>query len=275
MNKQFINEAFDKAVNDYLNFKDNPESVRFNSFLTIVIRLLVTMYGELDVVNPYITNNEETLKDNLAKFGYSKDNINYFLDNLQMFLNIEKDNNNLNVKKENPYFITIQKQIIDMFVMKKLHFSITNEEFEEFYNLLYTENTPNVLRLSYNYLMSDNPSTIDDYFKREMKDNIKVLKPTEKKLLNMRAYEILNYSMDNINKMNSDELDKVNHQVYDYFKIRENAINKEYLLDEAVKAFDREKNKLTTGNGYVDILLIMSIVTTLLFVVGMILYRVL
>ena len=275
MNKQFINEAFDKAVNDYLNFKDNPESVRFNSFLTVVIRLLVTMYGELDVVNPYITNNEETLKDNLAKFGYSKDNINYFLDNLQMFLNIEKDNNNLNVKKENPYFITIQKQIIDMFVMKKLHFSITNEEFEEFYNLLYTENTPNVLRLSYNYLMSDNPSTIDDYFKREMKDNIKVLKPTEKKLLNMRAYEILNYSMDNINKMNSDELDKVNHQVYDYFKIRENAINKEYLLDEAVKAFDREKNKLTTGNGYVDILLIMSIVTTLLFVVGMILSRVL
>ena len=275
MEKCFINEAFDKAINDYLNFKNNPESVRFNSFLTVVIRLLVTMYSELDIINPYITDNDDALKDNLAKYEYPKEDIEFFLENIQMFFDIEKDNSNLNIKRDNPYFITIQKQLIDMFVMKKLNFHLTNDEIKNFYNLLYTENTPNVLRLSYNYLMCSNASEIDNYFKREMKDNIKIIKPTEKKVLNMRAYEILNYSMDNINEMDSDEIDKLNHQVYDYFKIRENAINKEYLLDEAVKAFDRKHAKVTTGNGYVDILLVMSVITTFLFVVGLVLYKVL
>ena len=149
------------------------------------------------------------------------------------------------------------------------------EEINEFYNLLYTSNTKNALRLSYNYLMSSDPNEINDYFNRMMHENVKIVKTEEKKLLNLRAYEILNYSLEQINNMSAEQIEKINHQVYDYFKIRENAINKEYLLDEAVKAFDREKNKLTTGNGYVDVLLIMSIVTTLLFVVGMILYRVL
>ena len=273
--KCFINESFDKAINDYLNFKNNPESVRFNSFLTVVIRLLVTMYSELDIINPYITDNDDALKDNLAKYEYPKEDIEFFLENIQMFFDIEKDNSNLNIKRDNPYFITIQKQLIDMFVMKKLNFHLTNDEIKNFYNLLYTENTPNVLRLSYNYLMCSNASEIDNYFKREMKDNIKIIKPTEKKVLNMRAYEILNYSMDNINEMDSDEIDKLNHQVDDYFKIRENAINKEYLLDEAVKAFDRKHAKVTTGNGYVDILLVMSVITTFLFVVGLVLYKVL
>ena len=73
-----------------------------------------------------------------------------------------------------------------------------------------------------------------------------------------------------INNMDANEIDRVNHQVYDYFKIRENAINKEYLLDKAIEAIEREKNKVTSGNGYVDILLIMSIICTVIMVVGII-----
>ena len=275
MNQYFVNEAFDKAINDYLNFKNNPESVKFNSFLTVVIRILTIIYGELDIINPLLTNNEEALRTNLTKFGYSNEKLTNLFENMQMFLDIEKSNNNLNVKRENSYFITIQKQLIDMLIKKKLNFHLTDKEIQDFYDLLYTENTPNVLRLSYNYLMSDKVNTIDNYFKKEMKDNVKVIKPKEKKLLNMRAYEILNYSMDNINKMPSDEIEKINHEVYDYFKIRENAINKEYLLDKAIHAFDKKNTKVTTGNGYVDILLVMSVIATFLFILSIVLYKVL
>ena len=103
-----------------------------------------------------------------------------------------------------------------------------------------------------------------------MKENVKVVVPREKHYLNVKAYELLNYSMDQINNMDANEIDRVNHQVYDYFKIRENAINKEYLLDKAIEAIEREKNKVTSGNGYVDILLIMSIICTVIMVVGII-----
>ena len=81
--------------------------------------------------------------------------------------------------------------------------------------------------------------------------------------------------MDNIDTMSSEELDKVNHQVYDYFKIRENAINKEYLLEKAIDAYEKEKNKVTSGNGYVDILLVMSVICTTVMLISVVAFLVL
>ena len=203
----FINEAFSKAIKDYLKSVEQPKGVLYNSFLVVVIRLLIIMYSELDIVNPMVINDEDLLKNNLAKYGYSKNDLDMFFSDLQV---------------------------------------------------------------SYNFLMADDVLEIDNYFKKQMKENVKVVVPREKHLLNVKAYELLNYSMDQINNMDASEVDRVNHQVYDYFKIRENAINKEYLLDKAVEAIEREQNKVTSGNGYVDILLVMSIICTVIMVVGII-----
>ena len=157
-----------------------------------------------------------------------------------------------------------------MLIAKKLNFHLKEKEVQDFYSLLYTPYSRNPLQVSYNFLMADDVLEIDNYFKKQMKENVKVVVPREKHYLNVKAYELLNYSMDQINNMDANEIDRVNHQVYDYFKIRENAINKEYLLDKAIEAIEREKNKVTSGNGYVDILLIMSIICTVIMVVGII-----
>ena len=109
---------------------------------------------------------------------------------------------------------------------------------------------------------------IDRYFRQQMKENVKQVKTREKHYLNVKAYELLNYSMNDLYQMDANEVDKINSQVYDYFKIRENAINKEYLLDKAIEAIEKENNKVTSGNGYVDILLVLSIICTIIMVVG-------
>ena len=210
-----------------------------------------------------VIDDEDLLYNNLTKFGYSKDSLKIFFSNLQVYY----DNEKAGVVK-NPYFITVQKDLIDMFIAKKLNYRITIEETKEFYNLLYTPYCPNPLQVSYNFLMAEDVLEIDRYFKKEMKENVKEIKPREKNLLNVKAYEILNYSMSDIENMDYSQIDKLNHQVYDYFKIRENAINKEYLLEKAIEAIEREKNKVTSGNGYVDILLIMSIICTIIMLVG-------
>ena len=266
----FINEAFTKAINDYLKSVEQPKSVVYNSFLVVVIRLLIIMYSELDIVNPMVINDEDLLKNNLAKYGYSKNNLDIFFSDLQVYYELEKDNENKTIKVKNPYFITVQKELIDMLIAKKLNFHLKEKEVQDFYSLLYTPYSRNPLQVSYNFLMADDVLEIDNYFKKQMKENVKVVVPREKHYLNVKAYELLNYSMDQINNMDANEIDRVNHQVYDYFKIRENAINKEYLLDKAIEAIEREKNKVTSGNGYVDILLIMSIICTVIMVVGII-----
>ncbi len=266
----FINEAFTKAINDYLKSVEQPKSVVYNSFLVVVIRLLIIMYSELDIVNPMVINDEDLLKNNLAKYGYSKNNLDIFFSDLQVYYELEKDNENKTIKVKNPYFITVQKELIDMLIAKKLNFHLKEKEVQDFYSLLYTPYSKNPLQVSYNFLMADDVLEIDNYFKKQMKENVKVVVPREKHYLNVKAYELLNYSMDQINNMDANEIDRVNHQVYDYFKIRENAINKEYLLDKAIEAIEREKNKVTSGNGYVDILLIMSIICTVIMAVGII-----
>ena len=270
MERVFINEAFTKAINDYLSSVENPKGVVYNSFLVIVIRLLIVLYSELDIVNPMVINDEELLKNNLAKYGYSKNDLEMFLSDLQVYYDIEKENENKMIKIQNPYFITIQKELIDMLIAKKLNFHLKEKEVQDFYDLLYTPYSKNPLQVSYNFLMTDNVLEIDNYFRKQMKENVKMVVPREKHLLNVKAYELLNYSMDQINSVDANEIDRVNHQVYDYFKIRENAINKEYLLDKAIEAIEREKNKVTSGNGYVDILLVMSIICTVIMVVGII-----
>lgn len=272
MDKVFINNSFTKAIDDYLKSSDNVQGVMYNSFLVVVIRMLVAIYSELDIINPKIIDDEDLLKENLAKFGYDKSDVLVFLSNIQLFWDFENENDKRKVKKKNPYFILIQKELVDMLIKKKLNFYLTEAEVREFYDLLYTPYSKNPLRVSYNFLQASDVMEVDKYFKVQMKNNVKVILPKEKHLLNSKAYEILNYSFDNIKNLESSEVDKINSQVYDYFKIRENAINKEYLLEKAIEAIERENNKVTSGNGYVDILLVLSVICTVLMLLGIVLF---
>ena len=272
MDKVFINKAFTKAIDDYLSSCDNPQGVIYNSFLVVVIRMLVSIYSELDIINPKLIDDEELLKNNLTKFGYSKTNVEIFLSDFELYFDFENENEKKSVKEKNPYFIVIQKELIDMLIKKKLNFYLVEKEVKDFYDLLYTPYSMNPLRVSYNFLMSNDVLEVERYFKKEMRENVKVILPKEKHFLNAKAYEILNYSFDQVKNLESSDVDKINSQVYDYFKIRENAINKEYLLEKALENLERENNKVTSGNGYVDILLVMSIICTVLMIVGIVVF---
>ncbi len=263
MNGCFINNTFTKAINAYLNEKE--EGIVYNSFLVVCIRLLIIIYSETDIINPFNTNNEEILKNNLIKFGYPMTEVERFFNNLTEFENVENKNKDT-LNKINPYFITIQKQLIDMLITKKVNFHLVDEEIKEFYSLLYTPDSVEPLILSYNYMVAEDVNTIKNYFFEQLKNSEKVEDEAIKNYLNNRSYEIMGYSMDYIKTLNIEQLDKINHQVYDYFKIRENAINKEYLLEKAIEEFDKMKEPLTSGNGYVDILLVMGVITTLIMI---------
>ena len=276
MNQVFINAAFTKAISDYQSSKDKPDGIVFNSFPTVVIRLLMCIYSELDIINPLVTENEDALKDNLKKFGYGATELDTFFNNFQKFCDIDKENESLKIKKANPYFVIVQKQIIDMLICKKLNFHLTDKEINDFYELLYTSDTKNPLRISFNYLTAINNLTeVEEYFKKQMQEKVKIDVPQEKNLVNMRAYEILGYNKETILSMDGSLLEKVNHQVYDFFKIRENAINKDFLLGKAIEEYEKGDAKITTGNGYIDILLVMGVICTVAMLIAIISFVVL
>ncbi len=264
----FINEAIDKAINDYISSRDKEDSILYNSFLVVVIRMLINIYGELDIINPFQVKNEESFDNNLMKYGATLEQITEFKRLFDGFYTIDKKNDNAIKREVNPYFIEVQKLLIDLFTLKRVNFGLTASDSKEFFDLLYTPGTSNVLRLSYNYLNAqDNIYEVAEYFKEAYATKAKVKEEDKKDLFSFDVYRLFNYSIADISKMSGEEITKLNNEIYESFDISSNALNKEYLLNEKIKALKSPKNPITTGNGYVDILLVMSIIVTTLMVI--------
>ena len=253
----FVNEAFTFSINKYLKCKNKKEGVDYNSFFVVVLRQLFLIYDELDILNPFYFNNKKTLYKNFTKYGYLKEDVEYFFESLQSFYlnNNEKD------------FLEIQRCLVDMLGKKKISTKLTEKEVNEFKKLLYSPYAENSLIVSYNFLMTRNPFDIYKYFERKMKESVKKVEIKPKETLNLEAYEILKYSLEDIKAMTAEELDDVNKKVYNYFNINENAINKSYLLDKAVYNHEHPKSAFSTGNGYVDILFYLSIVSVVAMII--------
>ncbi len=264
----FVNEAFDKAVEDYLNNKNKKEGVIYNSFLVVVIRLLINIYGELDIINPYQIKSEKALDVNLQKFGASLEQITELKRLIDGFYRIERKNMSSIKREVNVYFIEVQKRIIDLFNLKRLNFGVTDSERKEFFDLLYTPGTSNALRLSYNFLNATDIYEIAEYYKVSIAKVVpKKSMEEEKNLLSFDVYKMFGYKISDISKMNKEEVDNLNKGIYHSFDINDNAINKDYLLEEKIKEFKMANTPITTGNGYVDILLVMSVIVTTIMVV--------
>ena len=269
METYFVNEAFDKALNDYLISRDKKNGLLYNSFLVVVIRMLINIYGELDIINPYQIKDEDALNSNLRKFGATINDINNLKRLIDGFYKIEKRNNNAIKKEENIYFIEVQKCLIDLFTIKRINYTIDDEGQKEFFDLLYTPGISNELRYSYNYLNAMNREyEVAEYYneKMQLKSNVEN-QGKEKDLLGFDVYKQFNISIADISKMSDLEVENLNKKIYEAFDIKENTMNKEYLLKEKMTQLYRRNHPLTTGNGYVDILLIMSVIVTTIMVI--------
>lgn len=263
-NKVFINKSFNDALDSYLKSKNNVNGIKFNSFLVVVIRLLVIIYDELDITNPYDFSNEKMLYTNLTKFGYSKENLDLFFNKLDLYSQNEN----------NKDFIEIQKMLVDMMMKKKKTLNVSQEELDEFRSLLYSKESCNPLLISYNFFMAGSSNEVVEYYDNNLPLNEKVVKPKITKKLNFDAYEALKYSLDDIDNMSPEELEDANKKVYNFFEVNENSINSDYLLDKAVNDYNRP-NRLAANGGFVNTLLFLAIVCTVAMIVAIITFIIL
>ncbi len=254
MNQVIISEAFDYAISNYIKYRQNKESLEYNSFFVVVIRLLCVIYDEKNIIDPYINKDSQQLELNLCKYGYDIDKVIDFKQQFDIAYNLSL------IQKSNPYFLNIQKILVDM-LMKRKEKENVDERIKQFYDLMYTPENKNPLQLSELFLNAKDEWEIDKYFKQELIKHQKIEVDKPKIILNPEAYAYYGLSMERVNDMSGDYLDLINHQIYLHFGIKENAINKDYLLEKALEKASSQK--LTSGNGYVDILLMLSIIGTI------------
>ena len=145
----FVNIAFDESIGLYLKNTNNKDSIAYNTFPVVVIRLLALIYGKLDILNPYYLKNSVVFMNNLSKYGISKSEIALFKDDFLRFYEFEEQNKKRKIKLKNPYFTNIQKYLVDMFVAKKKSSETSLTEEETFLDLIYSSYTTNPYRISY------------------------------------------------------------------------------------------------------------------------------
>ena len=266
----FVNIAFTEGIKLYLSSKNNPDSITYNSFLVVIIRVLALIYGEPDILNPYYLNNKVAFLNNLARYGMNKSDVALFKDEVLNYYEYEIKNNSETVKVVNPYFESILKYLIDMFALKKKNASISFVEEENFLKLIYTTHTTNSYMLSYSYLMNNDVNFLEKYYYSKINelDVTKELNETISMNLNLEALNYVGVNLSNINNLNEKELANANNAAYKYFNVDASKVSRDVDLNSKLKGVKNNKLSLSTGNGYVDILLLMSVIVTSLSVVA-------
>ena len=251
-----ISPVFDMGIQTYLDYRFKPESPEFNSFFVVVIRLLCIIYGESCIIIPYQSKVSNDLDINLVKYGFEMDKIIDFKEQLS------KSYSSYQEKKVILYFENIQKILIDMLMKKKDLENISMDKITSFYDLLYTPRNKNSIQLSDLFINAVDRWEIDKYFREELTKHQRYNTPKKKRILNPDVYDIFGITMEQVNDMTAEYLEFINHQIFLSFGISDYAINKEYILEKRLEEFKRN-NKITSGNGYVDILLVLSVVLTI------------
>ena len=264
----FINPAISEAILIYLKYKDQPTNPAHNDFLVHAISTLVFIYGELDILNPYITHNEQMMggfDSNITKYGFPMEHLTDFKKQFMRFREEEKVQ-----ARPNTAFIKIEKYLIDMFCYKQKSMNLAMEEFANFKKYLYVIDNPLMVNDLNKYTID--PNEIGGYLKSKMFEaqHQFSLEPMHKEILNSDAYTLLGYNLTQINNLNSQDLKAVNDQIYSFFRVDSTLQNRKELLDKAVNYYKRYGNKITSGNGYVDFLLFASVLATAVFVVMLI-----
>lgn len=245
----FVNDAINEGILNYIN------NINSDDFITIIIKTLISIYGELDIINPYKTNTESGLgsfDENITKYGYKLEELSLFKQNVMNFYLTKNE-------IPNKYFNEIEKQLIDMYFCKIKDSKVVEDSFK------------NLIQFTNSY--SKDTDEIRRYFNyknRMLNSNINY-NIVENDTLNKEAYEILGYSYDNISSMNKEQLFDINNKVFEYFNIDQSSEDKYIRLDQAIEYFKQfPKETIKKENGYVEFLLLSGFISISLLVVTII-----
>lgn len=270
----FINNALDIAFKYYLSSTQDKDSILYNSFYVVVIRILILIYGEENILKLYNEKNSVAFINYLSKYGMSKTDIALFKEDFLNYYNFEVENDKRKIKIPNPYFKVTLKYLIDMFVAKKINAGVPFQDEEKFLELAYTTHTKEFYRISYGYLMDNDALENEKYYYSKLNelDVTRDLGTTISENLNLKALEYVGVGLSQLKDMNSNEINIARNKAYDYFDIDFNSPTRDEELKDSLKGVNLKN--VTTGNGYVDILLLMSVIATSFSILAIIIFSV-
>lgn len=248
MSNLFINEFISTGMDDYFNSKDE------NVFESHIIECLCDIYGKDLLKSVYDSRDESKFMEVLKSYGLSNSNYYSFLSHTMNYMKFKWENSvDSSIKSDTASIV--EADIISMFLYKCLVSDLSNEEIAHFENDLL--NDFNVIKLHFNTSLNPNKTReLWEKKKRIMTESIELveIKPT---YLDSETYLKYGTKLEDVEKMDYRMVEQLNS----YIKSRREL----ELANEPVE--EEKKNRLsnivlTSGNGFVDALMIISIIVT-------------
>ena len=220
--KYFINEAFTFILNQYIQNNEKPQLQAHDNAQMRILKTLIFIYNEIDIVNPYKTNNEKGLggfDENIIKYGYSRNELEKFKRDVLNFYNKEVELNKNIIKEINPYLEEVEKDLIDLYYCKCIAFATSRNDIE-FKKYLFTTKNEDTTVQAYNLLYSKNIKTTETYLEKALHrlDYPITFKPLLTNKLDNSIYEYFGIAKTIVDTWNQQQINSVNEQILGYAK---------------------------------------------------------
>lgn len=248
MNNIFINDSINSGISNYLLIKNSEYYDKAHIFEVYVVRCLCKIYGDINILNPYRINNENSFKSNLIMYGLKVSEMEEFIslmDDYSKWLNSEKNVGKTDLTSK------IEIILINMIIERNKVIRFSSDELE-FFDKYFDPRNNNFATL--HNLITKDVNIIPMYWNRKkalLNNNIK-FKLIRNDLLSSSIYDKYGLNKDDISKMSEEKVRNINNRI----------LEKEKEDNKRSKRFIPKNLIITSGNGFVDTLMLLSIMTT-------------
>ena len=247
--KVFINNAIHNGIINYLNYIEDKEIDKIHIFEFSVVQILVLVYGEINVINPFKLGKEESFKKNLLLYGLKESE-------MEMFIKYMGDYdswlNTLHEESKTKLPTQIETIMINMVLLKSNFHKITEAEIDKYNKFFDPVEGEDIVKIQ--DLIVEDKTFIPGLWRRkrfQLKGDIS-LETIEPELLSPEIYQKYGLSIDDIKKQPNIKINEINE-----------TIKKEEVNAEGDKPkFDPRKLVLSSGSGFVDTIVLLSIMAT-------------
>lgn len=249
MNNIFINDSISSGISNYLLIQDKKEYDKVHIFEVYVIRCLCKIYGNINILNPYRIENENSFKSNLIMYGLSVREMEEFIklmDDYSKWLNSEKNVGKTDITSK------IEILLINMIIERSKVNKLTEKDIE-FFDKFFDPKNNNLEKL--HSLITKDINIVPMYWSRKKSllvgNDIK-FKLIRKDLLSSSTYDKYGLDKEDLAKMSEEKVRNINNRI----------LEKEKEDNKRSKKFIPKNLIITSGSGFVDTLMLLSIMTT-------------
>lgn len=241
----FINKCLTLGFENYLGNKNT------DPFECHIIECLVHIYGQ-EIVDAYKEKSLEKFDKIVRKYGLSETIYMNFMDNLEAYSRFkERLSDNPNIKTE--ILSNIDVDLIKMYEFMSAFVDITEAQLSGFETSMLKNFE--VTKMHFNY--SNDPKRVENFFKKERSKFGNRVKLTEQniELLDDLTYSKFGVSINDVKNMDYRMVNQLNNYIND-------RLAKGIDTIKPAKKKIRFNSVLSSGNGFVDALLILGIIAT-------------